>query len=69
VTDEDAHKTRLRAEIAGFMTSVPASVNSGSYNTAVDFKAAVSKARAACNARNSTVLSLQEALAALRRFK
>jgi hypothetical protein len=69
MSDDVKVKERLRAEIAGFMTRVPASVNAGSYNTAIDFKTAVSKARGAVNARNSTVLSLQEALSSLRRFK
>lgn len=61
----DAARADLRAAVGA---RVPPGVIAGSYNVAVEFKAAVAAANRALGARNATPHTLRQAAAVLRRF-
>ena len=63
-TDLACAKERL----AGYMTHVPPSVNQGSYNLSVDFKASVAAARKVLAKRGATTGDLAAAIRSLHRY-
>jgi hypothetical protein len=65
----DDTKTRLRAEILQMLRRVPASVNRGSVQLARQYHVAASLGMRAANSPRSTLETLQDAAARLKKFE
>jgi hypothetical protein len=57
-----------RELLSGYLTHVPPAVNSGSYNTSVEFKKAVVEGRRVHGKRNVTLGELNSAINNLHRY-